>query len=244
MFLFDLVYYRLSLFVSDKFLYFFGALIVSNIVLGVFPALYQYKLKKLFIYSSIGVNGFFLLTFMDGSFSSFYVFLLVYIFNTFGLFSFLLILKTHFNTFINKFSNITDSSKSLGVVFFFVGLLLLSVAGLPPSLGFIAKFSVYYSSFYYSSVFVVFAIVSSVIMSFYYFRIIRFLFVADNKSTQPLNVLLLDSLSKPFLHYFIVYLGLLNVFLLFYYKRLFFFFAAISVYSTSLQFIPLISLFY
>lgn len=75
-----------------------------NIIFGIFPALYQDKLKKLLIYSSIGINSYLLLSVMHGITAYFLLFISIYVFNILGLFSIFFSFKTSNSSFLNKFS--------------------------------------------------------------------------------------------------------------------------------------------
>lgn len=170
--------------ISSSFYLFFYFIICMNIVFGIFPALYQDKLKKLLIYSSIGINSYLLLAVMHGITVYFLLFISVYAFNVFGLFSIFFNFKTSSGSFLNKFSLYRNIYQSAPITSFVLVMFLLSVAGLPPTIGFISKFVIYLTNFSSHFIIVICVLVSSTAMAFYYFRLIRFMFISDNKNSN------------------------------------------------------------
>jgi len=220
--LFDLINYKLPSIVSVHFSYFFIMLAIANLAFGIFPALYQTKFKKLLVYSSIGVNSLLFLPIITNNFPMFILFLTVYVLNTFGLFAFYFsFINVETRSFISKFHSFRELFSFKPVLAFSASVLFLASAGLPPTFGFISKFAIYYSAFEEHPFLVGFTILASIVMSFYYFRIIRFMFVLDNKKNNlPLNWFMLEYFKYyPILEYFIHYTVLIFVFSLFYYKR-------------------------
>lgn len=180
-FFFELYTCYLPANVANNFNFFFYFIIFMNIIFGIFPALYQDKFKKLMIYSSIGINSYLLLAVLQTVNSFFLIFLILYIFNIFGLFSIFFSFQTVTSSFLNKFSLYRNLYVSYPIVAFVLMVFLLSVAGLPPTFGFIAKYVIYLTNFSDHFFIVLCVLVASTAMAFYYFRLIRFMFVSDNK---------------------------------------------------------------
>lgn len=212
--------------ISTSFYFLFYFIIFMNIVFGIFPALYQDKFKKLLIYSSIGINSYLLLSVMQGIASYFLLFICVYIFNVFGLFSIFFNFKVSTDSFLNKFSLYRNLYWSAPITSFFFVMFLLSVAGLPPTVGFISKFVIYLTTFNIHFVLIISILIASTAMAFYYFRLIRFMFIADNKNYNlPISwvFILTESKVKLIINYFINYSGLLLILLLVYYRSILFY---------------------
>lgn len=125
-------------------------IILFNLILGIFPALLQNKYKNLLVYSSIGGNALLLLAVLSGDFITFSFFLFVYILTTFVSFFTYFKTRTIYLTLLNKFYSLKSLyivSPLLSSAFTFS---MLSASGLPPTIGFISKFYIYFTSFVFS----------------------------------------------------------------------------------------------
>ena len=115
-----------------------------SIVLGSVAAIYQIKLKRMLTYSMITNTGYLLLGLSLGDISGIYVtlfYLISYIFIMVGLFFCFLSLRERSSGLlakrINIFSNLLEINPFLA---FSIFILLFSIAGVPPLLGFYSKF--------------------------------------------------------------------------------------------------------
>jgi NADH-quinone oxidoreductase subunit N len=163
-------------------------------MLGTLGALKQKKLKRLIAYSSIahlgylmlGLGGMTIETLQAGL-----VYMTIYIILVFGLFLSLLFLRDSptINTIreLEEIDILNSLSEGKKVYKYFVALILLSMAGIPPLLGFFSKFllikTLLYNGDFLLSLIVV---IVSVISCFYYLRIIKNMFF--NKSNQYVNL--------------------------------------------------------
>lgn len=205
-------------------------IIVLNLALGIFPALLQNKYKNLLVYSSIGGNALLLLPILTGDFIAFVFFLFVYILTTFLSFFTYFKTRTIYLTLLNKFYSLKSLYIISPILSFSFTLAMLSASGLPPTIGFISKFYIYFTSFNVFPGLVSIIIASSIAMTFYYFRILRFVYILDNKRNQLITnwVQLMHDSSSIFASYFISYLVLFLIFTLYYYKRVLYLFFTIS----------------
>ncbi len=151
-----------------------------SIIIGSFVSLKQRKLKRLFAYSAIGHVGYLLLSFavvsVEGV-SALFFYLFIYMITGLCLWSLIMSLEieTVKNNTLNKnisdLANIVQSNPICAITF---SILLFSLAGIPPLAGFYAKMQIFMvsikSSIYFLSSVI---IVSSVISTFYYLRIIK-----------------------------------------------------------------------
>jgi NADH-quinone oxidoreductase subunit N len=115
-----------------------------SIILGSIAAIYQVKLKRLLTYSMITNTGYLLLSFSFGDVSGIYVtvfYLISYILIMLGLFFCFICLRTRSGNFlikrINMLANLIEINPYLA---FSIFILLFSIAGVPPLLGFYSKF--------------------------------------------------------------------------------------------------------
>jgi len=150
-----------------------------SITIGTFGAIYQNKIIRLIAFSAVAHIGFILLGFSTGSFISIYssfIYIIIYIIMSFFTFSFILSLNNKY------FADLLSLSKINPVLAISFAFSLLSIAGIPPLAGFFSKFYILYS-LVENNLYIValFAIILSVVASYYYIRIIQWMFF--NSST-------------------------------------------------------------
>jgi NADH-quinone oxidoreductase subunit N len=147
---------------------------IVTLVYGNFVAMRQKQLRRFFAYSGISQTGFLLLPFVSGSeeaIPAVIFYLVIYSLATFGCFAVLVYLERE------EEGLFMDDLKGLFYHFpwmaSFFSLCLLTLAGLPPTLGFFAKlaiFKVAFESGYYSLVSV--GLLATVLSAYYYIRVI------------------------------------------------------------------------
>lgn len=146
--------------------------IIASFVLGIFPGLYQVKIKRLIIYSSIASNGFFLLAFFAGSATPLMSYLTVYLYTLSGFFAFYLSLRKQASLKvikkISELNNLYAANKELAYA---GSIILFSMAGIPPLAGFMVKFHLFQTAFSYMSGLILFILFISCASTFYYIRL-------------------------------------------------------------------------
>jgi len=159
-----------------------------SVVVGSFVALKQKKIKRLLAYSSISHVGYMLLAFSANSIEgtqALFFYLVIYMITSLILWSILLSVNTKDNSDRSKtlvdFSFLSATNPLLaltGLIAFF------SLAGVPPLAGFYAKMSIFLATISSSLIFAsVFAILTSVISSYYYIRIIKSFYFEKRDNT-------------------------------------------------------------
>ncbi len=152
-----------------------GCAIIS-IIYGSVGALNQTKIKRLLAYSGIAHMGF---TLLGGAIESFesiqagLIYIIVYTIMSICSFSIILSLNFRKNLII-EFSGL---SRDNSVIAFTLGLVFLSIAGIPPLTGFLSKWFVLLagvSGGYYLIAIVV--VISSVIAGVYYVRVVQIIY--------------------------------------------------------------------
>jgi proton-translocating NADH-quinone oxidoreductase chain N len=115
-----------------------------SIILGSIAAIYQIKLKRLLTYSMITNTGYLLLSFSFGDVSGIYVtifYLVSYIFIMLGLFFCFICLRSRStNLLIKRINMLVNLFGVNSYLAFSIFILLFSIAGVPPLLGFYSKF--------------------------------------------------------------------------------------------------------
>jgi len=159
-----------------------------SVTIGSFVALKQKKLKRLLAYSSVSHVGYMLLAFSANSIEgtqALFFYLIIYMITSLVLWSLVLSINTSKNTERSKtlvdLSFLSTTNPLLGLT----GLLaFFSLAGVPPLVGFYAKMSIFLTTISSSLIFAsLFAILSSVISSYYYIRIIKNLYFEKRENT-------------------------------------------------------------
>lgn len=155
-----------------------------SIIIGSVAGLKQRKFKSLLAYSSISNMGLILISFSSGNFEGikaiFYYFI-IYILSGLAMWSIVLILRVkRKNSFEKHNKDLGDFSllkESNGIISYAAVITLFTIAGIPPTVGFLAKINIFLSLTTASLYFVaLISIVSTVISTFYYIRILKIIF--------------------------------------------------------------------
>jgi len=203
---------------------------ILSLLVGSLSTLAQLNIRRFLAFSSITHFGFILIGFSlgtNGGVVSAYVYLLAYLFLTLGLWSILLVCNyVKDNTFyqITKIGELGGLYKNNpGLSFFFV-LLLLSMAGLPPLIGFYVKTGVFYSlfnlisltdsfSFYFFYFYFILLIMvfASIISIFYYIRLIKIIFKNNSNILpkivgEPTLFIILALICSFIIYFFLFYI--------------------------------------
>jgi len=143
---------------------------ILTILVGNLSALRQVKFKRFFAYSSITHVGYAIMTLLavsgNSAFNLWY-YLFAYGFATVALILISVMLDDDADD-ISSFAGLAKRNPVMGVV----GVIgLLSLAGVPPLMGFFGKYLVFYEAFATYPILVIFAIINSGIGMYYYLRI-------------------------------------------------------------------------
>lgn len=163
--------------------YYIVVIAVLSVIVGSFTALEQKKLKSLLAYSSVSHIGYILIAFSTGTFEgiqSMFAYILIYMLAGSCVWSIFLILRLKSFHFKKQNKDLTDISllvKSNNIIAICFSIVLLSIAGFPPLVGFFTKMSIFLSALESSMYLVsVISILASVISTFYYIRIIKIIY--------------------------------------------------------------------
>ena len=191
-----------------------GLLAVASMFLGSIAAIGQKNIKRLMAYSSIGHMGFALLGLAAGTAAgveAMLIYMAIYMAMTIGTFAFILSMEKDGRPVtdiaaLNMYAS-REPTKALAVL-----VLMFSLAGVPPLLGFFAKFAVLTAAVQAGLVWLaVLGVIASVIGAYYYLRIVYFMYFGQEQ--EPL-----DPVRAPILWAFtvgsavIMLVGIVNLF--------------------------------
>nr|YP_009160779.1 NADH dehydrogenase subunit 2 [Myriopathes japonica]YP_009750750.1 NADH dehydrogenase subunit 2 [Tanacetipathes thamnea]YP_010697721.1 NADH dehydrogenase subunit 2 [Myriopathes ulex]AGN48528.1 NADH dehydrogenase subunit 2 [Myriopathes japonica]QIJ98189.1 NADH dehydrogenase subunit 2 [Tanacetipathes thamnea]WCF76519.1 NADH dehydrogenase subunit 2 [Myriopathes ulex] len=155
---------------------------VFSMVVGAIGALNQTKIKRLLAYSGIGHMGFVLWGIEIGSFESVLaslIYMILYVTMSICIFAIVLALGVVKNLIV-EFSGLSRREPVLALT---LALTLLSIAGIPPLVGFLSKWLVLLSGvvsqYYLVSIL---AVICSVIAGVYYVRIVKIIYFQADSS--------------------------------------------------------------
>ena len=162
---------------------------VLSLAIGNITAIAQTNLKRMLAYSTIGHMGFFLLGILSGNFvgygaAMFYV--VVYVMMNLGTFGMIMLLsRAGFEADnLDDFKGLNQRSPWYA---FIMMLLMFSMAGVPPTVGFYAKLSVLQAVINAGYVWLaVVAVLFSLVGAFYYLRIVKLMYFDAPVDTAPI----------------------------------------------------------
>jgi len=149
---------------------------IASMFLGAIAAIAQKSLKRLLAYSSIGHVGYVLIALVaasDQGIKSASIYMFIYLIMNISVFAIILSLKKS-DQYVEKINELSGLSKSNPVVSMSLAIIMLSMAGIPPFIGFFGKFYIFIAAIE-SNLYLlaVLGVLASVISAFYYLRIIK-----------------------------------------------------------------------
>ncbi len=163
------------------------AVAIASMAVGAIFGLTQTDIKRILAYSSIAHAGFIMVGMIaltkDGI-SSMLFYLLSYGFTTLAAFGLLMVVRDADGeaTHLSQWSGLARKSPVVATV---MTILLMSMAGIPLTSGFIGKFYVFRAAYHEGAPLVVLALVFSAIAAFYYLRIVVLMFFAEPPENGP-----------------------------------------------------------
>ncbi|HET8827869.1 MAG TPA: NADH-quinone oxidoreductase subunit N [Pelobium sp.] len=223
---FGFLYYLLPYFqVGDTFNQFILFASIASMILGNIAAVFQDDAKRMMAYSAIGHTGFILMLFILPQtliLNAVLFYLAVYSIANIGIFMLLSYIEHNYGVVtISGFKGLGKSIPAIGAC---LVVLMVSLTGIPPTAGFIAKFLVFSNlisfngSHIYTTTLLVVAVLTTVVSLFYYLKIPLNFFLKKSEQTLPTaligNTLVTLAIILTFLTVlFGVFPSLLNSFL-------------------------------
>jgi NADH-quinone oxidoreductase subunit N len=182
---------------------------------GGIAALTEKKIKRFMAYSSINQMGFLLMGLACGTFEGLratLIFLIIYVIMNIGFFIFFLLTRNIKNNrsmiYLTDFNYAAQHNWNYTII---LVIILFSMAGIPPLGGFFGKYFLFFHAFsmgYYSLV--IMGIVTSLISTFYYLRIVKIMWF----ETQPKADLLVFKTQFDDIKIIYLFMGILLIFFL------------------------------
>ena len=165
-----------------------AALAVVTMTLGNLAALVQSNVKRLFAYSTIGQVGYLLIGFVVNTRSgtaALLLYLVAYVFMNLGAFSVIqAVVQATGSESLDAFRGLSRRAPGAALL---LTLFLLSLAGLPPLLGFFGKFLLFGSALQVgATALAVAGILNSAVALYYYVNLIRLMYLAEADVKTPL----------------------------------------------------------
>ena len=190
-------------------------LAAASMLIGAIAAIGQTNIKRLMAYSSIAHMGFALMGLAAGSalgVQAMLVYMAIYVMMNLGSFAFILSMQRDGRP-VEQIDSLAMLSRHDPLRALAMGVLLFSLAGVPPFLGFFAKFAVLQAALDAGLTWLaVIGVIASVIGAYYYLRIVYVMYFAEprdeaiNGGMQPAQWAVLMGAAA------VMVLGLVNLF--------------------------------
>lgn len=177
------LYQSTFLHMQQEYIYIFGIIAAATLIISNITAAVQTNAKRMLAYSSISHAGFMMVTILtmkNGSSNILLYYTLVYSISSIAAFNVFKTVKSHTNGSeeLSAFKGLVKRNPLLAGT---MTLALLSMAGIPPLAGFMAKYLVFTAAVNNGFIWlVVIAIITSLIGVYYYFKIIIPMFGEGN----------------------------------------------------------------
>jgi NADH-quinone oxidoreductase subunit N len=157
---------------------------ILSIGIGNITAIAQTNIKRMYAYSTISHIGFILFGLMSGTlngYASSLFYVISYMFMTLASFA-VLIMMSRKNFDCQTLEDFKGLNKRNSWYAFLMLITMLSMAGIPPTIGFYAKFMVLHAAFDAGFAgFVVYAVLMALVGMFYYMRIVKLMYFDEPK---------------------------------------------------------------
>jgi NADH-quinone oxidoreductase subunit N len=163
---------------------------ILSIAIGNVTAIAQTNLKRMLAYSTISHIGFLLLGLLSGSlngFASSLFYICAYVLMSLAGFGMILIL-TRKGHEAENLDDLKGLNKRSPWTAFLMLITMFSMAGVPPTIGFYAKFTVLQAALQAGFIWlVVFAVIMAVIGAFYYLRVIKLMYFDEPEDASVID---------------------------------------------------------
>jgi len=158
---------------------------IASMVLGAFAAIGQTNIKRLLAYSSIGNIGFALVGLAannDAGIQGVLIYLALYLAMTLGAFACVLGMRRKDGP-VEEISELAGLSQTNPSKAFILAALLFSLAGIPPLIGFFAKYFVFQAAVKAGLwPLAIIGVIASVVGAYYYLRVVKLMYFDEAKA--------------------------------------------------------------
>jgi NADH-quinone oxidoreductase subunit N len=152
---------------------------IASMLLGSFAAIGQRNIKRLMAYSSIGNVGYALIGLAAGTpegIQGVIVYMAIYLAMTLGTFAGILAMRAR-GVYLENISDLAGLARTNGAMAFFLGVMMFSLAGIPPLAGFFAKYFVFLAAIKAGLyTLAVLGVLASVVGAYYYLGIVKVMY--------------------------------------------------------------------
>ncbi len=194
-------------------------LAILTMTLGNFAALWQDNIKRMLAYSSIAHAGYLLLAvaiFSNDGVIAVLIYFAIYLFMNLGAFFVVMLIANKIGSEeMDDYKGMGSSTGFLGVA---LAIFLLSLAGLPPTAGFIGKLYIFLALINADMIVVAFiALLNTVVAYYYYVRVLKNLYLVRTENTREKiqvsfgNMIILLLLLIPVLVFGVYFTPIVNL---------------------------------
>ena len=155
---------------------------IASMLLGAFGAIKQYNIKRLMAYSSIGHIGYALIGLANGNEAgvrAVLIYLAIYLVMNIGCFACILAMRKD-DRMVENIESLAGLGKSHPLLAAAMAIFMFSMAGIPPMAGFFGKLYIFLAAIENELyLLAIIGVLTSVVASFYYLRIIRIIYFDD-----------------------------------------------------------------
>lgn len=185
---------------------------VASTLLGAFAAIGQNNIKRLMAYSSIGHVGFILIGLSAGTeqgVTGVLVYLAAYVAMTIGTFACILTMRRPEGA-VESIDDLAGLSRHQPIMAAVLAILMFSLAGIPPFVGFFAKYFVFLAAIEAGLyVLAVIGVLASVVGAYYYLRVIKVMYfdepAAPFEKPMARDIRFVLTIAAAFVTLFFVY---------------------------------------
>lgn len=161
-----------------------------TMTLGNLSAIPQANIKRMLAYSSIAHAGFMLVgvaAFSSQGVGGVAYYLLGYMFTSMGAFAAIVAISERLGS--DQIADYSGLARRAPLLALILAICLISLIGLPPTVGFVAKIYVFWAALQQGLLWlVIFGVLNSVISAYYYLRVVKAMYLGAPASEDPLPV--------------------------------------------------------
>ncbi len=155
---------------------------IASMALGAFAAIGQTNIKRLMAYSAIGNMGYALIGLAAGTqvgVQSVLVYIAIYVAMTLGTFAAIIAMRRSQGP-VEEIADLAGLARTKPAMALFLGVMMFSLAGIPPLAGFFAKLYVFFAAVNAGLyTLAVIGVVTSVVGAYYYMAVVRTMYFDD-----------------------------------------------------------------